>query len=171
MFAPRRRMETDGRLSGERAVVCASVATYPDSLTRGREYTVLAEEDRGGVPHLKISDNRGRTRWYRKDIFAPTGTTVPLLERWELDDERNGIAEVNLYLSDGAKRWCLLYTPIAVADWMSRNPDERSLRGAHVIVVRSLNPATIDSALREIDSLGELAEHSLPIGDGDPAAA
>ncbi len=153
-------------------ITCTRASTYPSALTRGKAYELLAEDaDKGKV---RIRGDNGRTRWYPASYFDLEGRPVPMLTGWKFDDpiddddEATSWVEVSFNLSDGTRRWSMLFTPDRLKRGLEQpNIDPPGFHAPHLIVVRSLDPADVDRTLRYLDEQHELLEASLPIGPSE----
>ncbi len=97
-------------------VTCVRASIFGDGLTAGGVYALLAydaERDR-----VRVSNDRGRARWYPADCFARSGATSPQLASFTLDDAiadpAHDCIEVTVQLADGRRRWCFF----ATARWL-----------------------------------------------------
>ena len=160
-------MSTGGSQS-LKELVCVSVDAYAHTLTRGRHYEVLREDEEKQQVYIK-GDN-GRQRWYPMYCFAETDAHVPVLLGFRLDDPiefpDEQLIDVIIQLSDGQVRYCSFTTPAAL--YGSGDFDEESglsfhYNIPHVIVVDELSEAAIWNILQHIDSQGELLECTLPL--------
>ena len=146
---------------------CVTVSVYADALTYGGSYEILeVDADRKQV---RVLGDNGRIRWYPMFCFDLTGAKVPKLVETRIEDPTDGsvAAEVELYFSDGQRRWCYFTTPAMLSErgGCTTIGAERllSFSARHMIVVTSINREVIEQSLDYIESQGELFNGSMPI--------
>lgn len=146
-------------------IVCISVGTYREALTRGHRYELFALDP---LRHqVRIRGDHGRTRWFPASHFDLEGAEASVIVRWQfddpIDDEAMDWVEVTVDLSDGSRRWCIFITPERIAQYLTRPGAEPGMWGAHIIAVLCISPETVERVLRELDQQGELIECTMPL--------
>ena len=154
-------------------LVCVRESVYPSALTRGKRYTVIAADD--AKQQVRVKGNNGRARWFPLYCFEESTRSVPTLATYHLDDPISAddalSIEVTVELSDGERRWCTFITPAALAD-----SGDHAIEGTqvffrynlrHLVVARALSEDLIGRMLHYIDSQGDLAECTQPLGRVD----
>ena len=84
----------------------------------------------------------------------------------ELSQGHRGAVEVDLTMADGEKRWCFFMTPEALqscGDWVPGTTVRWHLGVPHMIVVSELTEGIVRSVLEDLDTRGQLIEHSSEI--------
>ena len=151
-------------------VTCKDATTYPEMLTRGKEYKIVEIDSNKGV--IKLVCDNGRTRKFPLHYFDLEGKPIPMLVRWEFDDtpeeskseEFISWVEVTFELNTGEKRWCKLFTPELLRKVLNQSGE--IIPGFFLdkyIAVRSLEYDDVDKVLRYLDESNELISASLPI--------
>lgn len=142
-------------------VICNSVGTYTEALTRGKEYDVLAENEE--KEQIKILGDNNRVRWFNRHYFVPYGSSVPLLFKWQFDDVILDPSEVSfqhiditIVLSDGQKRWCSICTRAGLMDYIDRNMDGIVFLIENQIIVKDFSYKVVNDALYNLDQQNEL---------------
>jgi hypothetical protein len=101
-----------------RLATCLSSSSYPEALTRGKKYPILAHD--GEKHQIRICGDNQRSRWYPAICFDLTGNDCPMITAITLDDPiqdpQHDCIEVTITLSGGKKRWCICVTPSWLAD-------------------------------------------------------
>jgi hypothetical protein len=143
---------------------CASIGSYADALTRGKQYEVLDEDHTR--QQVKILGDNGRVRWYPSACFDLDGTPTPLMTYWQYDaavgDPLDDWIEVSFDLSDGTRRWLSFVTPLRLKRLLEAPASEMSIWSDHMVIVRSLEPERIDQVLKMLDQDGDLIKASVP---------
>jgi hypothetical protein len=153
------------------AITCTSVSVYSGSLTRGRIYEVLANDD--VKRQVRVKDDRGRSRWFPLYCFASDIQPVSTLVRFHVDDPRDLAegrpVEVTVEHSDGSRRWCVFTTPEALTasgDWIEGTKIPFHYGNGHIILAAELSEDLIGRMLHEIDRQGKLEACTLPLAGG-----
>lgn len=151
------------------ALICCSVGAYAGALTRGTRYTVFAENER----NVRVRADTGHVRWFPRVLFAQDDRLMPTLVRWQytqpVSEASDGNAEIHLQLSDGTWRWCLCVTP-GYLHRMLADPQRQppAIWAPHMIVIRSLSAADLQSTFADLDAQGELLAASRPFTPEQP---
>lgn len=154
----------------DREITCTSIGMYRGALTRGRKYAIWAEDPR--KRQVKIRGDNGRTRWFPMGCFDLEGGEVPVLVKWQFDeevqDEMSDWVDVSFELSDGDRRWCSLVTPHRLIEYFEQPDAGSGLHCANLIVVPVLTIDRVDRVLHDLDDQGELIEASLSLKSVEP---
>ena len=135
-------------------------------LTRGNGYEVLDQDPKKG--RLRLKSDNGRARWFPSECFDLRGRAVSTLTLWKFDDDVTdpfGWIEVSLTFSNGSRRWSILFTPDRLKTLLEHPEGDAGIQSAHMIIVKDLEWATVEAALRTFDEQGELEGASLPLVD------
>ena len=153
-------------------MICVCESVYRDALTRGKRYAVRAIDSE--KRQVRITGDNGRTRWFPVYCFDQSDLSVPMLATFHLDDpirpHEDLPIEVTVELSNGEQRWCIFATPSSLAscgDWIEGTQVPFHYCNRHIIIARELSEELVGRMLRYIDSQGELAECTLPLGAVD----
>jgi hypothetical protein len=100
---------------------CLDQTSYPEALTRGKKYPILAYD--GEKRQIRICGDNQRSRWYPTVCFDLSGNDCPLITAITLDDPiqdpQHDCIEVSISLSNGKTRWCFCVTPSWLAGAIS----------------------------------------------------
>lgn len=142
---------------------CRTASIYTEALTRGNIYEILAEDVEKGK--VKVKGDNGRTRWFSTACFDLKCNPVPVMIDWQFDDpvsenddgtDPNWV-EISFRLSDGSRRWCIVYTPERLARSLQRpDIDPPGMYIPHMIIARSYRKDDIERILRYLDDEDEL---------------
>lgn len=149
-------------------IVCRTSGVYSEDLTRGKTYQVIDIKIDEDMVRLKCDD--GRLKWFPLYHFNKNGEAVVDLISWKFDDdvtndpkETNWI-EISMKMSDGSKRWCILYTPERLTNLLQQpNISPKGLHIKHMIVVNSYKIEEIQGVLDYLNSEDELIDATLPL--------
>ena len=148
------------------AATCVAIGPYDDALTYGARYPVLAANDEGDRPKLKIRNDLGRVRWYPRSCFDLTGASAPQLATVRFldapDETSENVIEVEFLVSTGEWRWCLFTCPEALPHYGDVIPGTTTRLHAmpHLIVLTELTAERIRQALQFLLEQGRLLEHT-----------
>ena len=149
-------------------LVCISVGSYKEALTRGKIYEVLDEEPE--KEQVKIRGDNNRTRWYRKYYFDDPSCSVPVVESWKFDDtiqddSENSLEqiEITITFNSGEKRWCWICTKAGLIDNIERNMDGCVLFFENLIVVKNLTQSVVNEAIYELDQQNQIIGATRPL--------
>ncbi|WP_047154070.1 hypothetical protein [Aneurinibacillus tyrosinisolvens] len=144
-----------------KVVICNSVGSYAEALTRGKEYEVIAENEE--KEQIKILGDNKRARWFKEDYFVSYGSNVPVLVQWQFDDvihdsSENSLQhpEITVILSDGQKRWCSICTKVGLMDYIQRNMDGNVFLIENQIIIKDFSHEVVNDALIHLDQQNEL---------------
>ena len=137
---------------------------------RGSKYEIFSCNISNNAIKLIIYDETKNKIVVNADDFDFEKDEVVNFVRWEFDDHPSDIdssffswLEITLYMSDGSKRWCKLFTPSLLAKVLERDsidPPGIELNG--FIAVRSFQNDDIERMLRYLEDENLLSEYSLP---------
>ncbi|MBE1553064.1 hypothetical protein [Sporosarcina limicola] len=147
-------------------IICRTIGEYTNNLTRGKSYQVI--EINGEKELIRIICDLGRHRWFPQYYFNLDGTGVVSFISWTFDDEvtvdptvTNWI-EISLEMSDGSKRWCMLYTPERLLNVFKQpNIDPPGMHLKHMIIVRSYTVGDVQWTLTSLEQQDELMKATL----------
>ncbi|MGE5370594.1 MAG: hypothetical protein ACM3QZ_01260 [Solirubrobacterales bacterium] len=158
-----------------RKATCRTAGVYSEALVRGNTYEILDEDQEKG--QVKVKGENGRTRWFSAGCFDFECKPVPALVDWTFDDhvsedddgtDPNWI-EVSFDLSDGSRRWCILYTPERLLSSLGRpDLDPPGLHIPHMIIVRSYRREDVERTLRYLDEEDRLIGASRELNSQPP---
>ncbi|WP_047155483.1 hypothetical protein [Aneurinibacillus tyrosinisolvens] len=145
----------------DKIVICNSVGSYVEALTRGKEYEVIAENEE--KEQIKILGDNNRARWFNKYYFVPCGSNVSVLVKWQFDDVIHDSSEkslqhpeITVILSDGQKRWCSICTKAGLMEYIERNMDGNIFLIENQIIVKDFSHEVVNEALIHLDQQNEL---------------
>jgi hypothetical protein len=151
-----------------KSVVCRVAGVYTDALTRGKSYKVL--EINNDKEMVQVKGDNERLRWFPFYHFNFNGENVIDLVSWEFDDEvtndpnETNWIEITMKMSDGSKRWCILYTPERISNLLQQpNIYPKGLHIKHMIVVKSYGKEDVQSVLDYLNQEDELIGATLPL--------
>lgn len=139
-----------------RTITCRTVSGYSDNLSRGKSYKVLGVNEEKQM--VRVICNHGRHRLFNLD-----DSMVVTLQNWKFDDEvtddprDTNWLEITLQMSDGSKRWCILYTPQRMYNLFNQptiHPPGIYIK--HMIISRSYSYEGTNSTLIYLDEEDEL---------------
>lgn len=149
-------------------LICRTSGVYSDELTRGKLYKVIDMNNDKEMVRMKC-DN-GRLRWFPLFHFNVNSECILDLISWTFDDEvsndpnESNWIEINLKMSDGSERWCILYTPERLKNCLQQpNINPKGLHIKHMIIVKSYNVEDIQSVLDYLNQEDELIGATLPL--------
>jgi hypothetical protein len=156
------------------SVTCIDIATFPNALTRGKQYAVLASD--AEKHQVKISGDNGRVRWFPSSCFTSVESPLLRVKSVTLDDEiRNpycDTVEISITVLRGeaeAKRWCYFLTPAYIYKLFDSATSAPQLLGRHAVLVPVLTPEVIHDAVNYLEVHNLLDECTLPLEtEGDP---
>ncbi|MGE5396631.1 MAG: hypothetical protein ACM3MK_03720 [Chitinophagales bacterium] len=150
-----------------RKAICRKTSGFADALIRGNTYEILAEDLEKS--QVKVKGENARARWFPAYCFDFNCRPVPMLVDWRFDDpvsenddgtDPNWV-EVSFTLSDGSRRWLILYTPERLLSSLRRpDIDPPGLFIPHMVIVRSLEKEDVERTLCYLDEEDELIEAS-----------
>ena len=153
-------------------IVCKDISSYDGKITRGKSYIVLDDDKNKEIVRVWTDD--GFKEWFPYYCFEFEEKCVPILLEWEFDDEviddpdEYNWIEISFSLSDGTKRWSILYTPERLSNSLKRkNIDPPGLHIQHMIIVRSYKKEDIDRVLKYLDDNNELIDASRLLNPSD----
>lgn len=145
-------------------VTCISIGAYEKALTRGVYYEALDEDVI--KKQVKIRGDNGRIRWYPAILFNLQGEAAPVILDWKFNPvveyDVDDWVEVDIYLTDGTRRWCSFVTPTHLQERLSLPNSQPGFWLRYTFVISSITPDRIDAMLKFIDQQGELIEASHP---------
>lgn len=153
---------------------CVAIGPYDDALTYGARYPVLAANDEGDRPELKIRNDLGRVRWYPRSCFDLTGAPAPQIATVRivdaLDEASRSPVEVEILLSPGEWRWCVFSCPEALPHFGDLIPGTATRLHAmpHLIVLSELTEERIHQALQFLLEQGRLLDHTRAFSPANP---
>lgn len=149
-------------------ITCKTVSVYSDGLTRGKSYKVLGVNEEKQM--VQIAGDNGRLRWFPQHIFNLDGSVVVKLLNWKFDDEvtedpsETNWIEITLEMSDGSKRWCILFTPKRLINIFNQpDIDPPGMHIKHMIIIRSYTYEDVNRTLISLDEDDELFDATLPL--------
>jgi hypothetical protein len=149
-------------------IVCRTPGVYSDGLTRGELYQVI--DINNDKELVRIKCNNGRLRWFPLYQFNLNGEEIINLVSWKFDDKVSDDPnemdwmEISMKMSNGSERWCILYTPERLTNFLQQaNLYPTGLHIKHMIVVKSYNAEDVQSILNHLNQEDELIGATLPI--------
>jgi hypothetical protein len=149
-------------------VTCISEATYPDALTRGKRYKLLALDE--AKEQLQLVGDNQRTRWYPVQLFDFENHIVATLQSYTVDDQiidrNNAVVEVTVKLSTGELRWCIFATPRALTangGWIPNTKVRWHYGNRHIIIANEITNDLIEIMLNHLDTQNELINCTIPL--------
>ncbi|MFF2175430.1 hypothetical protein ACFVT8_03035 [Lysinibacillus sp. NPDC058147] len=149
-------------------LICRKHGAYPEVLTRGNKYQLV--DINNDKEMVRIKCDNGRVRWFPLYLFSVNREDVIELISWKFDDEvSNDVTEtswieISLKMSDGSERWCILYTPERLGNFLQQpNLYPTGLHIKNMIVVKSYNIEDIQNVLDYLNQEDELIGATLPL--------
>ncbi len=149
-------------------ITCITEGAYPDALTYGVKYKVIALDEQ--KQQVKIRGDNERERWYPSACFDMSGAEVVRLVRilhHDSIEEALDWVEVKVEFSNGQHRWCFFITPELLLR-ASKNMVYQSMRllsydAPHMIVVSAVSKEMIEQTHAFIERQGALLACTKPM--------
>ena len=157
---------------------CIGLSWFHGALTRGRQYSVLEEDDHN--PNWRwvfVQDDTGARRKFPRSCFDFNNGPVVTLTHWQFDDEiesddQDWIPDNTLTFSDGTQRFCLIATPQTLMPILQKALAGRDgyYRVSEMIIVPNYAAEAVNKALRDLDARGDLLKSSRLMRQGSGEA-
>lgn len=131
-------------------------------MTRGKQYEIV-DQDRD---KYRIIGDHGKRVWINHSYFYLGHVFVLQMTDWKFDDEITewNFVEVTISLNNGSRRWCNVTTPEKLVEhFMNPMMDPPGFYMEHLIIMKSLDTATVDQTLKHLDSQGQLEKATIPL--------